>query len=239
MQPTFRSSIFLLLESHAQSLIAGPEGRVQSPRPKLAAGQIGVFGVLGQNDWYSDTNYSDIQASVKRQATDPQVKDITLVIDSPGGGCTGLPETADVIRAAGKVKPTRAIVTGIAASAAYWLASQCSTVTVTKSGEVGSVGVLDLHVGISDALKKQGIDLTAVASSPEKVERAPFSVLTDDAKTHMQASVDIWYQDFLSAVRRGRGARVSQTGTYGSGRMLSAKDALAAGLVDFISGGSL
>ena len=52
----------------------------------------------------------------------------------------GLPETADVIHAANRVKPVRAFVTGIAASAAYWLASQASTITLTPSGEVGICG---------------------------------------------------------------------------------------------------
>ena len=236
MQPTFRSSIFLLLESHAQALIAGPEGRVQSPKPKLAAGQIGVFGVLGQNDWFADSDYSDIRASVKRAASDPNVKSIDLIFDSPGGACTGLPETADVIRDAGKIKPTRAFVTGIAASAAYWLASQCSTISLTPSGEVGSVGVLDIHADVTGALDKSGVKVTAISSTPEKTERAPFNPLSDEARAHMQKGVNAWYGDFLSAVRRGRGARVSPTGTYGNGRMLSAKEALSSGLVDFIGG---
>ena len=123
----------------------------------------------------------------------------------------GLPETADVIHAANMIKPVRAFVTGIAASAAYWLASQASTITLTPSGEVGSVGVLDLHADISKALENAGVKLTAVTAGEHKVERAPFTPLSDDAKTHMQAGVNAWYGDFLSAIRRGRGARVSPT----------------------------
>lgn len=54
----------------------------------------------------------------------------------------------------------------------------------------------------------------------------------------MQKNVDAFYGDFLGAIRRGRGARVSASSTYGGGRMLSAKDALREGMVDFISGGA-
>lgn len=239
MQPTFRNSIFLILESHAPALLAGPEGRVQAPKPKLAAGQIGVLGVLGQNDWYVDTDYSDLQARIERAAADPSLKTIDLIFDSPGGNVIGLPETADKIRAANRIKPVRGFVRGICASAAYWLASQCSTISLTQSGEVGSVGCLDISVDATKALDNAGLRITAIASTPEKTERAPFNALSDSAREHMQQGVNAWYQDFLSAVRRGRGARVSPTGTYGNGRMLSAKDALAAGMVDFISGGSL
>jgi signal peptide peptidase SppA len=236
MQPlTFRSPFFALLESFAPQLLAGPEARVTAPRPKLAAGQIGVFGVLGQNDWYTDTDYTDIRANVRRALADPSVSTIDLVIDSPGGSVLGLPETADAIHAANRVKPVRAFVTGIAASAAYWLASQASSITLTPSGEVGSVGVLDLHADISKALENAGVKLTAVTAGEHKVERAPFTPLTDDAKAHMQHGVDLWYQDFLSAVHRGRGLRAPANSNFGGGRMLSAREAVSAGMVDFVS----
>jgi signal peptide peptidase SppA len=238
MTPTFRSPFFALLESYAPQLLAGPDARAPQPKAAqtLAAGQVGIFGVLGQNDWFTDTDYTAIRAGVKRALADPNVKTVDLVIDSPGGNVLGLPETADVIHAANRVKPVRAFVTGIAASAAYWLASQASTITLTPSGEVGSVGVLDMHADITGALEKMGIKLTAVTAGEHKTERAPFVTLTEEAKAHMKANVDRWYGDFLSAIRRGRGARVSATGNYGGGRMLSSREALAAGMVDFIGG---
>lgn len=235
-QAIFRSSFFALLESYAPTLLAGPDAHVPLARTqKLAAGQVGVFGVLGQNDWFADSDYSEIRQNVKRALADPSVRTIDLVIDSPGGAVLGLPETADAIHAANRVKPVRAFVTGIAASAAYWLASQASTITLTPSGEVGSVGVLDLHADISKALENSGIKLTAVTAGEHKTERAPFTPLTDSAKEHMQAGVNQWYGDFLAAIRRGRGVRVAPSSNYGAGRMLSAREALSAGMVDFVS----
>jgi signal peptide peptidase SppA len=237
--PVFRSSLFALLESYAPQLLAGPEAHI-ALKPTLGmprAGMVPIFGVLGSaSDWFSDTSYERIRADVRRALADPQARTIDLVIDSPGGSVLGLPETADVISQANKTKPVVAHVTGIAASAAYWLASQASVITLTPSGEVGSVGVIDLSVDISKALESAGVKVTTVTAGPFKGERAPFVPLSDDAKAHMQESVNRWYGDFLSAIRRGRGARVSPTSNYGGGRMLSAKDALSQGLVDFIGG---
>jgi signal peptide peptidase SppA len=230
---TFRSSFFALSPLAVPTLIAANKPELR--QPKLTAGQIGVFGVLGQNDWFTDTDYSAIRSGVQRALADPNAKTVDLVIDSPGGSVLGLPETADVIHAANRVKPVRAFVTGIAASAAYWLASQASTVTLTPSGEVGSVGVLDIHADITQALANSGVKLTAVTAGEYKTERAPFVSLTDDAKAHMQDSVNAWYGEFLGAIRRGRGARVSASSNYGGGRMFGSRDALAAGLVDFIT----
>jgi hypothetical protein len=72
MQPTFRSPYFAVLESYVSQLLAGPEARVPAPRTQtLAAGQVGIFGVLGQNDWFADSDYSAIRASVRRGLADP------------------------------------------------------------------------------------------------------------------------------------------------------------------------
>jgi ClpP class serine protease len=101
------------------------------------------------------------------------------------------------------------------------------------------VGVLDIHADISKALDIGGVKITAVVSDPKKVERAPFTALTDDARAHMQAGVDAWYGDFLSAVKRGRGARAVASGNFGGGRMLDSRTAWSLGMVDFISGGGL
>ncbi len=240
MTPNFKSTLFCILESYVPQLIAGPEARRGQPTTQpLAAGMVHVVGVLGQGDGWADTDYGVIRASVERQLADPSIKTIDLLVDSPGGSVLGLPETADVIHAANRIKPVRAFVSGIAASAAYWLASQASTITLTPSGEVGSVGVLDLHADISKALDNAGVKVTAVTAGEHKVERAPFTPLSDSAKGHMQEGVNAWYGDFLSAIRRGRGARVRTDSNYGGGRMLNSRDALALGMVDFISGGGL
>jgi hypothetical protein len=223
MQPTFRSSYFALLESYAPQLLAGPEARVPFAKmQKPGPGAVIVQGVLGPaSDWFTDSSYDAIRQDVRRALADPQARTVDLYVDSPGGAVLGLPETADLIHRAAKQKPVRAFVTGIAASAAFWLASQASTVHLTPSGEVGSVGILDLSVDISKALESGGIKGNAVSSTPEKIERAPFTPLSDSARAHMQAGVDRWYQDFLGAIRRGRGARVSANSNFGSGRMLS------------------
>lgn len=235
MQSTFNSPYFALLESYAAALVAGPEGKAPMPKRTLSAGQIGVFGVLGQNDWFVDSDYGVIRANIRRALADPATKTIDLVIDSPGGSVLGLPETASAIYEANRRKPVRAFIPGVAASAAYWLASQAGTVTLTTSGQVGSVGVLDIHADVTKKLEDSGVKVTAVTAGTHKTERAPFTVLSDDARAHMQSGVDAWYSDFLSTVRRGRGARVSPTGTYGDGRMLSSREALAAGMVDFVT----
>ncbi len=220
--------------------IAGTAWEASAPivkgRPGNKTSFIPIQGVL-TNDGpsYYGTNYQTIADAAEKAANDPDVKRIVLSVDSPGGEVTGLPETADLLARVAKVKPVSAIVTGAAASAAYWLTSQASDITLTPSGEVGSVGVRMMHVDISKMLDAEGYKVTELHSGDFKTEWSPYAPLSDDAQADMQARLASTHQDFIKAIARGRGGRVSaavQKSRFGEGRMFSSQDALRAGLVD-------
>ncbi len=82
----------------------------------------------------------------------------------------GLPETAAIIAQVAKVKPVSAMVEGTAASAAYWLASQASDVTITPSSEVSSVSVRMMHLDVSKAMEDAELKVTELYSGDFKTE---------------------------------------------------------------------
>lgn len=197
---------------------------------------IPIQGVL-TNDGpsYYGTNYQTIADAAEKAAADPEVKSIILSVDSPGGEVTGLPETAAVLANAARQKPVHAIVEGAAASAAYWLTSQASDITLTPSGEVGSVGVRMMHVDMSKMLDNEGFKVTELHSGDFKTEWSPYQPLSDEAQADMQPRLESAHADFLGAIAQGRGSRVTQAAKeqrFGEGRMLSSDEALAAGMVD-------
>lgn len=199
---------------------------------------IPVQGVLTSDgpSWYG-TNYNTITDAADKAASDPSVKRIVLSVDSPGGEVTGLPETAAVLGQVAKVKPVSAIVEGLSASAAYWLTSQAHDITLTPSGEVGSVGVRMMHIDVSKMLEDAGYKITELSAGQFKTEWSPYKPLSDEAKADMQTRLDSTHQDFLNAVGTGRGSRASaeiKASRFGEGRMFSANDAMGHGLVDKI-----
>ena len=216
---------------------AAPSTRMMGARGEKAA-VIPIQGVLTHDGpAYYGSNYQTISDAVEKAVADSDVKRIVLAVDSPGGAVIGLPECAAVLAAAAKVKPVSAIVEGASASAAYWLTSQASDITLTPSGEVGSVGVRMMHVDQSRALDDAGITVTELHSGDFKTEWSPYKPLTDEAKADMQTRLNASYADFVSAITRGRGQRASadmRRSRYGNGRMHSAPEALAGGLVDRI-----
>ena len=175
-------------------------------------------------------------ASLRSAATDPEVKDILLLVDSPGGEVALMVETASTIRRLREVKPITAFARPLMASAAFWLASQATEVVATPSADVGSVGVFAIHLDASKLNEKAGVRPTYITSSALKIEGHPDGPLGDEAAAHMQKRVDQSAATFVSDLAKGRGIpEATVRSQFGDGRMFSADEALVRGMVDRVA----
>jgi signal peptide peptidase SppA len=182
------------------------------------------------------TSTQAIGKALDMALADDRIRSIVLEIDSPGGSVAGVAELADKIFAARGQKPITAIANTMAASAAYHLGSQADEFVVTPSGAVGSIGVFGVHQDVSQHLEAEGVKTTIVSAGKYKVEGNQFEPLSGDARDNMQAQVDAFYGMFVSAVARGRGvSEAAVRGGFGEGRMVLAKDAVSAGMVDRVA----
>jgi ClpP class serine protease len=160
----------------------------------------------------------------------PKVDRVVFVTDSPGGVVSGLGEAADIIGAA--EKPVAAYVTGMAASAAYWLISQADEIVVDRAASVGSIGVVATQ-NRQEAPGSDGRRSYEVVSSNAPLKRPDAS--TEEGRAALQAEVDAIEQVFIADVARGRKVGVAQVRSdFGRGGMVAAKTAIAAGMADRI-----
>jgi signal peptide peptidase SppA len=202
---------------------------------------VPVFGMIVHRagmvtDYSGGTSVQSLQRAVREAVADDDVRTIVLDFDSPGGSVAGIVEFADELRRARERKALIAVANTQAASAAYWLAAQATTLAVTPSGTVGSVGVYSLHEDVSGALEQAGIRMTYVHAGAHKVEGNNYEPLAPEARRELQAHVDGCYQQFVTSVAQGR--RVSEAHVrkaFGQGRLVRPADALAAGMVDRIA----
>jgi ClpP class serine protease len=90
---------------------------------------------------------------------DPRVRGVILDVDSSGGEVGGLFDLVDQIGAikAASQKPLWAVANEGALSAAYAIASTADRLYVTRTGEVGSIGVVAVHVDESGADEQAGL----------------------------------------------------------------------------------
>lgn len=201
-------------------------------------GQIAVIPVHGtlatfDDPWFGVSSMPRIGRMVDIAMASKEFKGIVFHVDSPGGTVAGTPELADKILGYRGQKPMIAIADTEAASAAYWIATAADQLVVTRSGEVGSVGVWTMHQDISQMMEKRGIDVTLISAGKYKVEGHPFGPLDNDAREEMQRSVDESYRDFLSTIAKHRGTTIETVRKdYGEGRMVGAKKAVEVGMAD-------
>lgn len=175
-----------------------------------------------------------IVAQARAAMADDQIKAVVLDWDSPGGSVQGVQEAFDGLFSLRGEKPIVSQVSGVMASAAYWIGSAADEISASPSAMVGSLGVYQMHVDFSKALEEMGVVETYVYAGKNKVEGNDSEPLADEARAHIQEVVDDYYSMFMSAVAKGRGVPTSTARgeDFGQGRAYVAGRAKTRGLVD-------
>ena len=176
-------------------------------------------------------SYAAIAAQLDAALADPNVAGILLDVDSPGGESGGVFDLADRIRAAAAVKPVWAVANDAAFSAAYALASAATKVFVSRTGGVGSIGVIAMHVDQSVKDAQDGVRYTAVFAGDRKNDLNPHQPISDQAHAFLQGEVDRVYGLFTETVARHRGLGADVVRATEAG-LFFGQDAIAAGLAD-------
>ncbi|WP_168793592.1 S49 family peptidase [Paraburkholderia aromaticivorans] len=175
---------------------------------------------LGTLEPYSGmTGYDGIRALLSMALGDPDVRAIMLDIDSPGGEVAGCFDLVDAIYDARGRKPIWAVLTESAYSAAYAIASAADRIIVPRTGGTGSVGVICMHVDMSQALSKAGIDVTLIHYGAKKADGNEFNPLSKDALSRFQSDVNKMGEIFVKTVARNRDlktaiVRDTEAGTF-------------------------
>lgn len=170
----------------------------------------------------------ELAVDVTGAAQDPSVRAIVLDIDSPGGQVCGTPELAEAVSRAASVKPCYAYTSGLCASAAYWVASQCDAIYNSSSASVGSIGVLCALADYTLRNEQNGVRYNIIQAGKYKTAGMPEKKLSDDERDLFQERVDAIFAQFRSAVT----ARRPLEDSVMQGQVFYGFDAVTAGLSD-------
>lgn len=177
----------------------------------------------------------NIRADIQEAIANPNISGIVLDIDSPGGTVDGTKELADFIATAKQTKPIVAYANGCTASAAYWIASNCSSIVAYDTTQVGSIGVVVEHTDYSKAAEEAGVKKTYIYRGKYKTAGNSFEPLNDESQAHIQARVDTYYGMFVDAICEARSLdKETALETIATGETFIAAEALKLGLIDSI-----
>lgn len=181
------------------------------------AGPVAVIPVhgtlvqkLGSLRPYSGmTGYDGIRQAFLTALEDPNVEAIMLDVDSPGGEVSGCFDLVDTIYEGRGHKPIWSILSDSAYSAAYAIASAGDRIIVPRTGGVGSIGVICMHMDFSKALTSAGFQVTFITYGDRKADGHPEIPLSKEALARFQADIDTMGELFVNTVARNRNIAAS------------------------------
>jgi len=179
----------------------------------------------------SETIIKGLQNAFK----DEDTAAVVLEINSPGGSPV---QSADIydemrrLREEHKETPLYVVVSDVAASGGYFVATAADKIYVNKSSLVGSIGVRMDSFGLVDMIDKIGVERRLLTAGEHKGLLDPFLPENPLQKTHLQKTLDQIHSHFIDAVKQGRGERLKNNPDLFTGLVWSGEEALALGLVD-------
>jgi protease-4 len=129
-------------------------------------------------------------------------------------------------------KPVVAVVEESCASAAYYIAAATDRIFVDKASIVGSIGVLMDGFGFTGLMDKLGVERRLMTAGENKGFLDPFSPMTEQQKAFAQKMLEQIHQQFITAVKTGRGKRLKESPELFSGLFWTGQQAVELGLAD-------
>jgi len=206
------------------------EGSVGDGKEHTAV--IDVIGVIAEGEV---ANASSIIESLRNAIKDKQTKGIVLNINSPGGSPVQSGYIYEEIRRL-KVNnpdiPIYAVVGDICASGGYYIAAAADEIYVHKSSMIGSIGVVMNGFGFINVMEKLGVDRRLLIAGKHKALMDPFSPVNEEETEHMQTLLNNVHQQFIVAVKAGRGDRLLEDEDVFSGLIWTGEQGVKLGLAD-------
>jgi protease-4 len=167
---------------------------------------------------------------------DPHVKAVVLRVNSPGGGvaATGAMRRDLERFKARSGKPVVACVLDQACGGAFVLATAADVVVADPAAVVGGVGVILNLFNLRDLMAQFNVVPQSVKAGEKTDLGSSARALTPEDKKILQDMADELHAELIATVRKARPRVDPATGTTFDGRVFTAKQALARGLVDAV-----
>ncbi|PHS71664.1 MAG: S49 family peptidase [Cycloclasticus sp.] len=221
----------IVLSSIAYSPL-GDGSKLSGGGPHTAV--IDVKGIIVSG---GEADAETIIESLHNAVNDPNTKGIILRVNSPGGSPV---QSSYVYKAIVDIRknnpdiPVHAVVEDLCASGGYYIASAVDKIFVNESSIVGSIGVVMNGFGFTEAMKNLGVERRLYTAGEHKGFLDPFSDVNVGEKAHVQSMLNDIHQEFIKAVKEGRGERLQNNPDIFSGLVWAGSESIQLGLTDAI-----
>ncbi len=194
-----------------------------------------LVDLAGVIDADANANADSINLSLREAFANQSAAGVILRINSPGGSPVQAGIVYDEIlrlKAKHPDKKLIVVVEEVAASGGYYIAAAADAIYVDKASLVGSIGVRMDGFGFTEAMKKLGIERRVLTAGEDKALLDPFLVVDPKQKAAVQQMLTEVHQQFISAVKKGRGDRLKGGPEVFSGMVWTGSKSVELGLAD-------
>ena len=206
----------------------------RSHRANTAGPHTALVELRGEISSDSEASAEQLIVGLRNAFEDKTSKAVVLRINSPGGSPVQSGLINDEIHRLKKLhqKKLYAVVEEVCASGAYYVAVAADEIYVDKASIVGSIGVLMDGFGFTGLMDKLGIERRLLTAGDNKGMLDPYTAQNPKQRAFAQAMINQIHEQFILAVREGRGDRLKETTETFSGLFWNGEEAIKLGLVD-------
>jgi protease IV len=193
---------------------------------------VEITGVIAPG---TDASAEKVITALNAAFKDKGTQGVVLRINSPGGSPVQSQSIYDELRRLRQKYPAiplHAVVEDLCASGGYYVAVGADRIFVSKSSIVGSIGVRLDSFGVTGLMEKIGVERRLLTAGDNKAMLDPFLPVDEKQKEHAQKMLQEVHQQFIGAVREGRGKRLKETPDLFSGLIWTGAKSVELGLAD-------
>ena len=193
---------------------------------------VNIEGVISNS---SEASAVNIVTGLRAAMESEDSAGVILHINSPGGSPVQAGRVYDEImrlREEYPDKPIYAVASDTCASGAYYIAAAAQEIYADKASIIGSIGVVAGSFGFVGTMEKLGVERRLFTAGDNKALLDPFSPQRPIDKDYFQQLLNEVHQQFIDAVKQGRGERLADDPLLFSGLVWSGNQSVELGLTD-------
>lgn len=194
------------------------------------SGNIGIVKIEGVI-WDYEDKVKEINYFIERN---PDIKALTLYINSPGGGASASYQIFSAIKKFKEKtgKKVYAYISAIGASGGYYVACSADKIISDPNSLTGSIGVRASFLYYYELLQKIGVYEKTLKSGKYKDIGSPFREMSKEEEKIIHDFIQDVYEQFVEIVSKSRNLPLDKVKEIADGRIFSGKKAKESGLVD-------
>jgi len=197
---------------------------------------VDISGIIAPG---ADASAEKVALALQAAFKDKNTQGVVLRINSPGGSPVQSQNIYDEVKRL-RLKypaiPLYAVVEDLCASGGYYVAAAADRIYVAKGSILGSIGVRMDSFGVVGLMEKLGIERRLITAGRNKAMLDPFLPQEESHRQIVSDLIGEVHQQFIAAVRDGRGKRLKETPDMFSGLVWSGAKSIELGLADALGG---